>query len=377
MKPIKVLQVFTILNRGGAETNIMNYYRTIDRSSIQFDFLVHREEPGAYEKEIMELGGNIYRLPAVHPLNLQKYKSAVKKFFDQHTDYQIIHGQNSELGVFIYEEAKRRGIPVIIAHAHNAPKMSDYDVKFIFRELWKYRMRKSVNTLFTCGEDAAQWLFGKKQARNAFLMTNAVDTGAFRFSAEVRSEVKKRIGKEDTKNIIHVGRFNRQKNHGFLLQIFATLLEKDPAYHLYLVGEGELRREIEAQISQLNLQAHVTLMGLREDVHELLQAMDVFLFPSLFEGLPVSLVEAQASGIQCVISDGIPAEAVLVPENVTVISLKESAEFWAQRIASLDLSGRKDVSEIIIRKGYDIKENAKKLENKYLDLLESSIKKPN
>lgn len=377
MKPIKVLQVFTILNRGGAETNIMNYYRNIDRSSIQFDFLVHREEPGAYEKEIMELGGKIYRLPPVHPLHLQKYKAAVNEFFDRHPYYQIIHGQNSELGVFIYEEARRRGIAVIIAHAHNAPRWRVYDLKFIFRELWKYRMRKSVNSFFTCGEDAAQWLFGKKRARNAFLMTNAVDTGTFRFSAEVRSEVRKRLGREDTKNIIHVGRFNRQKNHGFLLQIFATLLEKDPAYHLYLVGEGELQPEIEAQIEALNMVDHVTLLGVRPDVNELLQAMDVFLFPSFFEGLPVSLVEAQASGIHCVISDGISSEAVLVPENVTVIPLKESPEFWAQRILSLDLSNRKDVSEIIIGKGYDIKENAKKLENKYLDLLESFIKKPN
>ena len=372
MKPIKVLQVFTILNRGGAETNIMNYYRNIDRSSIQFDFLVHREEAGAYEKEIMELGGKIYRLPPVHPLHLQKYKATVKKFFDRHADYQIIHGQNSELGVFIYEEAKRRGISVIIAHAHNAPRLKDYDAKFIFRELWKYRMRKSVNSFFTCGEDAAKWLFGKKLAQNAFLMTNAVDTGKFRFSPEVRVEVRKRLSKEDTKNIIHVGRFNRQKNHGFLLQIFAALIQRDAAYHLFLVGGGELQQDIEEQIHQLNLQAYVTLMGIRKDVNELIQAMDVFLLPSLFEGLPVSLVEAQASGIHCVISDGIPEEAVLVPENVTVISMKENAEIWAERILALDLSDRKDVSEIIIRKGYDIKENAKKLENKYIELLKGA-----
>lgn len=375
MKPIRVLQVFTILNRGGAETNIMNYYRNIDRSKIQFDFLVHREEPGAYEKEITELGGNIYRLPAVHPLHLQKYRAAVRKFFDQHTDYQIIHGQNSELGVFIYEEAKRRGIPVIIAHAHNVVRLRDYDAKFIFRELWKYRMRKSVNTFFTCGEEAAQWLFGKKRARNAFLMTNAVDTGNFRFSAEAGLEVRERLGKEHTKNIIHIGRFNRQKNHGFLLSVFSALIHKDSAYHLCLVGEGELQQEIEDQIRQLNLQAHVTLMGLRTDVNELLQGMDVFLFPSFFEGLPVSLIEAQASGIHCVISDGIPHEAVLVPENVTVISLREQAETWAEKILALDLSGRKDVSDIIMARGYDIKENAKKLENKYVDLLEKAMQK--
>lgn len=365
---VRVLQIFTILNRGGAETNIMNYYRNIDRSKIQFDFLVHRAEPGAYEAEIESLGGKIYRLPAVHPLNLKKYRAEVSKFFEMHPGYDIIHGQNSELGVFIYEEAKRRGVPVIIAHAHNAPHFRDYDLKFFFREIWKRRMRQSITSQFTCGNEAANWLFGKKRAADSFLMNNAVDTEKFRFNAEICEDLRKKLNQVQTTNIIHVGRFNKQKNHLFLLQIFAELLRKDPLHHLFLVGEGELLPQIQQAVNKRSLQENVTLLGNRNDVRQLLHAMDVFLFPSLFEGLPVSLVEAQASGIQCVISDGIPQEAILVPESVTVVSLKQNARYWAEEITKLKFNLRKDVSGIILQKGYDIKENARKLEEKYFQL---------
>jgi len=372
MAKIRVLQVFTILNRGGAETNIMNYYRHMDRSKVHFDFLVHREEEGAYEAEIRQLGGQVFRLPPINPLKLHSYKAAVRKFFDQYSDCDIIHGQNSELGVYIYEEAKRRGIPVIIAHAHNAPALRDYDLKFIFREYWKRRMRLSITHAFTCGKESAQWLFGKKLASHAFLMPNAVDTEQFKYQPSIAERVLKDLGKRNQLNLIHVGRFNKQKNHRFLLEIVAALRVIQPDFHLYLVGEGELLPEITAQIKTLGLENQVTLLGSRNDIPSLLQAMDVFLFPSLYEGLPVSLVEAQASGIQCVISDGIPSEAVLVNQNVTIVSLSESASNWADKIAALDFSERKDVSEIIKAKGYDIKENAIQLQNKYLELLEKS-----
>ncbi|WP_285269948.1 glycosyltransferase family 1 protein [Kaistella rhinocerotis] len=368
----RVLQVFTILNRGGAETNIMNYYRHMDRSKVHFDFLVHREEEAAYEAEIRQLGGQVFRLPPINPLKLHSYKTAVKKFFDQHSDYDIIHGQNSELGVYIYEEAKRRGIPVIIAHAHNAPALRDYDLKFIFREYWKRRMRLSITHAFTCGKESAQWLFGRKLASRAFLMPNAVDTAQFKYQPSLAERVLKDLGKWNQLKLIHVGRFNKQKNHRFLLEIVAALRIIQPDFHLYLVGEGELLPDITAQIKTLGLENQVTLLGSRNDIPSLIQAMDVFLFPSLYEGLPVSLVEAQASGIQCVISDGIPAEAILVPENVTVVSLKNSASSWAEKIVQLDLSNRNDVSEIIKAKGYDIKENVVQLQNKYLELLEKN-----
>lgn len=368
MTPIKVLQVFTILNRGGAETNLMNYYRQMDRRIIQFDFLVHRQKKGAYEQEIQNLGGEIFRLPALHPTTIKHYKVAVREFFDENPGYQIIHGQCSELGIFIYQEAKKRKIPVIIAHAHNS-KM-DWDQKAFFRILWKHGMRKYINTYFSCGQEAAVWLFGKKLAARSYQMNNAVNTDNFIFSTAVRDRMLSTLHAESTINVIHVGRFNTQKNHHFLIDIFAEIVRINPNCQLFLVGEGELKKEIEYRIYQLKLTDKVEFLGLRSDVEDLLQAMDMFIFPSRFEGLPVALVEAQASGIFCAVSDTIPREAILVPDNVTVLSLQDSAKDWAEKIMKRHRTFiRTDVSHRITKLGYDIKTNASQLEQKYIDLL--------
>lgn len=366
MSPIKILQIFTVLNKGGAETNLMNYYRNMDKNEFQMDFLVHREN-GFFEQEILNSGSKIYRLPPILPWKLKEYKRAVKDFFDQHSDYDIIHGQCSELGVFIYEEAKRRNIPVIIAHAHN--NRMDRDKKLVFRLLWKKRMRKSINAYFTCGQEAAENLFGKKLSEKSYQMNNAIEVEDFQFNQEIREKKRKELQAEETINLVNIGRFNSQKNQLFLLDVFAEIIKKNTNYKLFLVGDGELKTQILEKIKKLKIERNVELLGIRNDIPELLQAMDVFLFPSLFEGLPVSLVEAQATGIQCVISDGVPAESILVKENVKVISLKENAEQWANKILEIKNFERKDVSEIIKEKGYDIKENAKKLEEKYRELL--------
>jgi glycosyltransferase involved in cell wall biosynthesis len=174
-----------------------------------------------------------------------------------------------------------------------------------------------------------------------------------------------------TINLVNVARFNPQKNHLFLLDIFSELLNYGN-YNLFLVGEGDLKNVLLDKIKILNLESNVFFLGVRNDVHDILQAMDIFLFPSLFEGLPVSLIEAQASGIKCVISDGVPEESILINENVDIISLKENAKQWAEKISKINFSDRKDVSEIIVNKGYDIINNAKKLEQKYFSLIEEN-----
>lgn len=369
MKPIKILQIFTVLNKGGAETNLMNYYRNMDRNRFQIDFLVHREH-GFFEEEILNSGSKIYRLPPILPWKLKEYKKVVSDFFDEHHDYDIIHGQCSELGVFIYEEAKQRNVPVIIAHAHNA--RMDRDKKLIFRLLWKKRMRKSINQYFTCGKEAAENLFGKKLALQSYQMNNAIDVENFRFNEKVRNHKRKELNADTNINLVNIGRFNTQKNQLFLLEVFAEILKLNPNYQLFLVGLGDLETQLKQKVKELNLQDSVHFLGLRNDVPELLQAMDVFLFPSLHEGFSVAFVEAQTTGIKCVISDGVPAESILVKENVEVISLKENAEQWAEKIVKIDVSQRKDVSEIIKEKGYDIKENARKLEDKYIELVKST-----
>lgn len=367
MKPVKILQVFTILNRGGAETNMMNYYQEIDRTQFQIDFVVHRQEIGAYEEKIKNLGGKIFRLPPLHPTRIKEYKKAVQLFFDKNPDYQIIHGQCSELGLFIYQEAKRRNIPVIIAHAHNS-KM-DWDKKAIFRILWKHEIRKYINSYFTCGKEAAVWLFGNKLSSEAYQMNNAIKTENFAFNNYIRQKMRSELDAENTHNFVHIGRFNVQKNHKVLVEIFAQIVKLQPESQLFLIGDGDLLSEIKLKVLNLNLEGKVKFLGLRDDVPDILQAMDVFLFPSLFEGLPVALVEAQASGVFCAVSDAIPAESFLIPSNISVLSLKKSPAFWAENIISKSNEfERRDVSDLIESNGYDIRANVKKLEEKYLQL---------
>lgn len=374
MSPIKILQIFTVLNKGGAETNLMNYYRNMDRSQFQIDFLVHRET-GFFEDELIKSGSEIFRLPAILPWKLKEYKKAVKNFFDEHNDFDIVHGQCSELGVFIYEEAKRRGIPVIIAHAHNA-KM-DKDKKLLFRLMWKRRMRKSINAYFTCGKEAAENLFGKNLARYSYQMNNAIEVEDFQFNQEVREKKRKELQAEETINLVNIGRFNTQKNQSFLLEVFAELIKRNKKYKLFLVGQGELESQLREKAKQLQIEQDVEFLGLRNDVPELLQAMDIFLFPSLHEGFSVAFVEAQTTDIKAVISDGVPQESILIPENVTVIPLKNSAQQWAEKIAEINNFERKNVATLIKEKGYDIKENAQKLEKKYKELIQQYKKNPN
>lgn len=367
MQPIKVLQIFTILNRGGAETNLMNYYRNIDRSQVQFDFVVHREEDGAYEQEIKKLGGQIFRLPALHPLRIKQYKAAVKKFFEEHSDYQIIHGQCSELGIFIYEEAKKRDIPVIIAHAHNW-KM-DWDQKAPFRILWKHQMRKYINAYFTCGHDSAEWLFGKSLAKKAYQMNNAINTTDFIYSPVLRRKTRLEFDAENSFNLIHIGRFNVQKNHSFVVEIFSEIVKLKPDSQLFLVGNGELEKKIKMKVTALNLQDKVSFLGVRSDIAKILQAMDVFLFPSFYEGFGVANLEAQASGLKCIISDTVAKESIIITANVKVYSLKHTAKFWAEVIINESVSyKREDVNAIIKNAGYDINDNVAKLEQKYIEL---------
>lgn len=367
MSPIKILQIFTVLNKGGAETNLMNYYRNMDRSQFQIDFLVHRET-GFFEEELIKSGSKIFRLPAILPWKLKEYKKAVKNFFEEHNDYDIIHGQCSELGVFIYEEAKRRGIPVIIAHAHN--NRMDRDKKLVFRLMWKKRMRKSINAYFTCGKEAAENLFGKKLSEKSYQMNNAIEVDDFQFNQEVREKKRKELQAEETINLVNIGRFNTQKNQSFLLEVFAELIKRNKKYKLFLVGQGELESQLREKAKRLQIEQDVEFLGLRNDVPELLQAMDIFLFPSLHEGFSVAFVEAQTTDIKAVISDGVPQESILIPENVTVIPLKNSAQQWAEKIAEIHNFERKNVAALIKEKGYDIKENAQKLEEKYKKLIQ-------
>lgn len=365
-QPIRVLMLFTILNRGGAETVVMNYLRKIDRSKVIFDFIVHREQKGAYEDEIESLGGKIFRLPAITISSIPLYKKAVAKFFDVHPEYQIIHGHCSELGYYIYKEAHKRGIKFIAAHAHNEP--SGFDLKTPARNILKYLMRPYLTHYFTCSWGAAEWLFGKKVKEKVIFFPNAVDTESLKFDQVKRSRIRTCNDWQQRLVIGNVSSFSQAKNHFFLLDIFVEIIRREPSALLVLVGSGgSLEYEVKEKVLRLGLEDNVRFMGSRSDVADLLQGMDIFIFPSYFEGLPMAQLEAQASGLKVLNSTGIPKDGIIIPELVDSLSLKQSALEWAEKALQMaEDKGRKECSQEIIDKGFDITKNAQWLQNLYI-----------
>ncbi|MGM9661052.1 MAG: glycosyltransferase family 1 protein [Faecousia sp.] len=364
---MRVLQVVTHMNRGGLETMLMNYYRCIDRQAIQFDFLTHRPYEGNYAEEIHQLGGLVYHLPVLNPFSLH-YRKLLGQFFDEHPEYQIIHVHQDCLSSVILSVAMQHGVKVRIAHSHSASQ--DKDIKYPIKLLYRRFIPKYATDLMACGRDAGEWMFRGAEFR---ILNNAIDTGVYTVDYEKRSSLRKQLGIEADEFVVgHVGRFSPPKNHWFLIDIYYQIKQIAPKARLLLVGKdiGENADRIKEKVKTLQLQDSVTFAGLRPDVADLMQAMDVFVFPSVYEGLPVTMVEAQAAGLPCLISDKVPIECK-VTDLVQQIPLADGAEVWAKKaIAAAKETVREDTSVQIKAAGFDIAENAKWLQNYYLSALE-------
>lgn len=353
------------MNRGGAETMLMNYYRQIDRKKIQFDFLTHRSEPKAYDDEIRALGGEIYHLPPVNPFGFNGYKGELKKFFIKHKEYKIVHSHLDTLSAYVLKEAKEAGIPIRIAHSHNT--RVDFDFKFPIRVYSRSKLEKSANKYFACSKEAGRWLFRNKKIDNVTVLNNAINVKSYEYDKQKALEVKRSLNLEDKLVIGHIGRFNKQKNHEFLIDIFYEVYKKNKKSILLLVGDGILKSQIYEKASKLNLSDNIKFLGVRSDVTDLVQAFDVFLFPSLYEGLPVTLIEAQAAGLKCIASDSITKDCDLTG-NIEFLNLKDSPKKWAEKVLSVhDSYVRTDISELIKKGGFDIEENIKWLEEFYIN----------
>ena len=365
MTPIRVLQVVTHMERGGLESMLMNYYRHIDRERVQFDFLVHRQERAAFDDEIESLGGKLYRLPRLVPWS-KGYLAALNHFFDEHPEYKIVHVHQDCLSSVILRAAAQHNIPVRIAHSHNANQ--DKNLKYPIKLWYKRSIPKYTTNLFACGKDAGDWMFGGAPYQ---IINNAIDATAYSFNPKKRIEMRHQLGLADKLIIGHVGRFNPQKNHLFLLDIFAALLKKEPNAVLLLVGGGEDMLKIQAKAHALGIAEHVRFLGVRSDVADLMQAMDVFVFPSLYEGLGIVLIEAQAAGLPCVVSDTIPREAYLT-DLVTAERLSSSTETWADNILEKRNFPRTDRRAEIAAHGFDITTEAVKLQEFYINAYEQN-----
>ena len=353
---IRILHVVTYMGRGGLETMLMNYYRSIDRSLVQFDFLTHRDFRADYDDEIEALGGRIYRLPSLNPFS-RSYLGALDRFFREHPEYRIVHSHLDCMAGIPLKYAKKHGVPVRIGHAHNSnqPRDAKYPLKLFYRRM----IAGQATQLFACSEEAGRWMFGNADFR---VLNNAIDAGRYAFDPAIRSEVRRELGlPADALVVGHVGRFDPQKNHRFLVEIF----EKMPVdARLLLVGDGVLRPDVEQQAAALGIRDRILFTGVRTDVDRLLQAMDLFLMPSLFEGLPVSIVEAQAAGLPCLISDKVPIECKKT-ELVTQIRLDASPSEWAEAVLSAAEAPRENTLSQIREAGFDIRANAEWLQNYY------------
>lgn len=373
MEPIHVLVLDTVMDRGGAEAMIMNYMRNINRDVIKFDFLTNRDYREAYEDEIESLGGKVYHMCPMYPGKFRQYKREVREFLKAHPEYQIIHSNLEERSYFALKEAKKLGVPVRISHSHNRPL--GFDLKLIIRYYFRFMLKYYNTHMFSCGVEAGDWLYGKKNRDKVIIMNNAIDARHYTYDAAKAKEMRRSLGITPEQKVIgHVGRFFPQKNHPFLIDIFKAIHEKDENTVLLLVGGGEqddhLKNEMKQKVEDLGLGDCVQFLGVREDVDEVMQAFDLFLLPSLFEGLPVTMVEAQASGLPCVISDNVPIQCDITG-NVKVVGLDKSPAVWADTVLEyVDEFERRDTFEKVKKAGFDIQENAKWLEEFYREALE-------
>lgn len=355
----RVLQVVTDMNMGGIENLIMSYYRKMDRSKVQFDFLMHRVESSYFDEEILAMGGRIYRLPPIHPKTFAAYRRELKKFFDTH-QYRVVHAHNNAYSMFVLREAQRHGVPVRIASSHVAfPKLGL--LKRLTYDYCRSRINRYCTKRFACGALAGQWLYSGAEFD---ILTNAIDALRFCFSPEIRDAYRSQLGLDDAFTVLHVGRFDYQKNHNFLLDTFAEILKREPTAKLLLAGDGSLRPEMERKAASLP-EGSVRFLGVRKDISELLQAADVFAFPSHFEGLPVTMIEAQAAGLPCVMSDRVTGECV-VTDLVTSLPIDDPKR-WAEEILAKKHTPRTDRLADIRCSGYDITAAAEKLTRFYLN----------
>lgn len=369
MTPIRILHEVTSMNTGGVETLLMNIYRNIDRSKIQFDFMMHREEGKSfYENEIKELGGRIYSGIPFNPFKHKKYIKSLEDFFKEHPYYKILHAHNA-FSMYTLRSAKRYGVKVRISHSHNGrPKLFDY--KTPFKLYARLKVKKYSTDLYACSKVAGDYLYGEKYVKNGevTILKNGIDTNKFNFNKTLRDEYRTSLKIGNKIAIVHIGRFNIQKNHNYLIDIIYELKKINDNFILFLFGEGDLEKKIKRKAEKLHLENNVVFMGIKGNINEYLNAMDIFILPSLFEGLPLTGIEAQTNGLKCLFSDTISNE-VAVTELAHFMSIKKSPRKWAEEIIKLSKENieRKGKKKEVDKEGYNIIETVKRLEKFYIN----------
>lgn len=366
---IRVLQVVSNMDRAGIETMLMNYYRHIDRNEVQFDFLCNKTKPGDYDAEILSMGGRIFHTPGLNPFKYFKYLRYMKRLFMEHPEYKIIHAHNDAFVLYSLYAAKRNNVPVRISHVHSAAFTMDY--KWPLKVFCRFFIPYVCTHKWACGKKAGEFYYGKESKFHVH--NNAIEIEKFVFNADVRSTLRKEYGLENNLVLGHIGRFMWQKNHSFLIDIFACVHKLEPKARLVLLGDGSGMDSIRAKVEKMGLSDVVLFMGNVQNARDWYQAFDMFIMPSFWEGLPVTGIEAQAADLPCIFSDTITDE-VKILESCRFMSIKSDPGVWADEILQLASMHRprKDRSTEITDAGYDINAEAPKLVDKYKKLIQDN-----
>lgn len=361
-EPIRVLHILQRMEAGGTQALLMNIYRKIDRTKVQFDFLVVYKEKQFYDDEIEKMGGHVYKLSFREDLNLPKFQKDLAGFFAQHHEYKIVHCHAYTIGYFCLKAAKKAGIPVRIAHSHSNAAV--HDVKLPLKLIMQKLFTIYSTDLFACSEEAGKFAFkGKKFG----IVQNAIDSQKFIADANIREKIRKALRVESKFVVGHVGRMQPEKNHDFLIDVFAEIKKKKSDAELILVGTGPLAEKVKSKVAEKGLSDCVHFLRNRKDMNRIYQAMDVFVFPSLFEGLGIVAIEAQAAGVPIVCSEGLPPETDITPIYRKLL-LSDGKEKWAN--AALEMaqnpSAHTNMQKYVIDVGFDMDATAKYMESYYL-----------
>lgn len=359
MDKINVLHVVGMMDFGGTEALLMNLLRTIDRSQFQFDFVEQTQKECAHDAEILSLGSKIYRCPHIKATNLRDYREWWRAFFAQHPEYQIIHGHSRGSGPIYMDEARKAG-RIVVAHCHN--NSHGKGIKGLIRFIWQLPLRRLGDYNFACSTDSGISQYGKHA--NFTVIRNGIPVERFKWNPKERLVTRQELHFSDEDIVVgNVARFEPQKNHIFLLRIFRALHRLEPRAKLLLIGTGTLEPEVRASVRHFNLESCVLFAGNRADVYRYYQAMDLFVLPSLFEGLGIVNIEAQAAGLPCFVSDKVVAPECKVTNLMHFIPLQHSPEQWANTILETITQGfrREDHTAEVRTAGFDIQDTANDL----------------
>ena len=374
---MRILQVIGVMDRGGAETMVMNLYRVMDRSRIQFDFLVHEQREGDYDAEIRELGGRFFRIPRFTGFNEHVYRKQCRELFAEHPEWAVVHGHIGSSAPIYLSEAKRAG-KYAIAHSH----AQNYEpgLKGAAFNLIAYPVRVVADFFFGCSREAGLDRFGKRVVNgDSFsILAHGIDARRYICDSASHEMAKEEMGLAGRPVVCHVGRLTPVKNHEFLFDVFEIIRMHYPQAVLVLAGRGELEDSLRQSVANRGLDGVVRFLGVVDDVPAVLRAADVFVFPSIKEGLPLAVVEAQASGLPTLMSEGVP-ESALMGGNAQRIALEDGAEQWAHvclRQLDTALRGeRRDGIELVRSHGFDIVQLSAWLADFYKHAAQCAIRK--